>query len=259
MKTIRLYILLCIITLATPVRSQADYLGSLNRSLYLARVKLVDEFFARFNGEEFRPDINQNYANRIDGILLLLDLQKYESKNDSNFVRASEFAQRAAEDSVKLNFEDRDWYAKIQCKGKLNKADVSFAMYLTVEDRGNSMYRWAISAVDGDVFLTSRDRPHNELFIMPNDDEQFFQSVPRITTETYQFIDDYVKESYTADPLSVFLTLVRSNQLKIEKIDDVEFVFMQVPEYIFTVKYFDRDNMNAGWLINSITKCEEKK
>lgn len=94
---------------------------------------------------------------------------------------------------------------------------------------------------------------------MPNDNEQFFQSVKKTTTETYKYIDDYVKKEYKADALSTFLALVRHNQLKIEAITDVQFVFLQVPDYAFTVKYFERDNKNVGWLIDSCTKMSEQE
>jgi hypothetical protein len=238
--------------------AQSTYLGGLNRDLYLAKVKLIDEFIARFNGEEIRLDVSKEYANRKEEVLTLLNLQNYSSKNDSAFICAEIFAQAVARDSIMLNFEDRDWYAKIRCRGKLNKEEVCFTMNLSVESNDGFIYRWVISDVDGSIFYTSRDKPHTELFIMPNDNEQFFQSIPKISTETSALIDDYAKDGYKADPLSVFLTLVRSNQLIIESVDQVEFVFLQVPGYIFTVKNFNRNSLNSGWLIDSIAKCDEE-
>ena len=92
---------------------------------------------------------------------------------------------------------------------------------------------------------------------MPNDNEQFFMSLRKTTTESYKFIDDYVKHSYHADALSTFLALVRSNLLKIDAVTDVEFFFLQVPGYVFTIKYFERDNKNAGWLIDSCSKMSK--
>ena len=92
---------------------------------------------------------------------------------------------------------------------------------------------------------------------MPNDNEQFFMSVRKTTTETYKFIDDYVVKGYKADALSTFLALVRNNILKIDAVTDVEFVFMQVPGYTFSVKYFERESKNSGWLIDSFSKCDK--
>ena len=239
--------------------AQTGIFEFLNRDQYLAKVKLVDEFFARFNGDELRNDLGAEYSDRESGVLLLFDIAKFKSKTDSGFIAAKAFARHAVENNVKLNFEDENWFAKVKCHGKLAQKSVTFNMVLSVEERDSAMYRWVISDVEGDVFLTSKDKPHKELFVMPNDHEQFFMSVRRITTETYRFIDDYVKQDYKADALSTFLALVRSNQLKIEAVTDVEFVFLQVPEYVFTVKHFERETKNTGWLIDSCKKISEKE
>lgn len=239
--------------------AQTGVFSQLNRSQYLSKVKLVDEFFARFNGEEVRTDIGSEYADRASGILMLFDLSKYKSKEDSGFVAAENFSKFAAESEIKLNFEDKNWFAKIKCHGKLAQKNIVFDMFLCVEERDSAMYRWAICDVEGDMFQTSRDKSHKEFFIMPNDNEQFFQSVRKTTTETYKFIDDYAKHGYKADALSTFLALVRNKHLKIEAVTDVEFVFLQIPDYIFTVKHFERDSKNAGWLIDFCKKSSNEE
>lgn len=255
----RLLIILLICAGAKSVSAQVNLFTQLNRDQYLAKVKMIDEFFARFNGEEIRNDVGVEYSDRASGILMLFDLAKYKSKLDSGFVIAENFSKLATDKKVKLNFEDNNWYAKIKCHGKLVQRNVIFDMYLCVEERDSSMYRWAISDVEGDLFLTSKDKSHKEFFIMPNDNEQFFQSVRKTTTETFKFIDDYVKQGYKADALSTFLALVRNNMLRIEAVTDVEFVFLQVPDYIFVVKHFERDGMNAGWLIDSCRKISNEE
>ena len=116
-----------------------------------------------------------------------------------------------------------------------------------------------ICDIDGDLFKTSKDREHKELFIMPNENEQFFMSIRKLTTESYKFIDDYTKDSYKADRLSTFLALVRMNLLKIDSVTDVEFTFLQVPGYSFTIKYFNRETKNSGWLIDSFVRISQEE
>lgn len=250
-------ILLCAGTLC--VSAQTTTLATLDRDQYLARVKMIDEFMARFNCEEKRDDIPEAYSDSISNILLLFDLSKYKSKDDREFVAAKNFVSHVVASKSILKYEDTDWFAKIKCHGKLGQKKVMFNMFLCVEERDSAMYKWAISNVEGDIFSNSRNNSHKELFIMPNDNEQFFQSVKKTTTETYEYIDDYVKKGYKVDALSTFLALVRHNQLKIESITDVQFIFLQVPGYAFTVKYFERNNKNVGWLIDSYTKMSNQE
>lgn len=251
--------IICVISICVGIGNayaQTEIFDLVNKDQIQASVKLIDEFMARFNGEKTRRDIAPEASDRESNILRLFNKSKFTSLTDSNFLMAKTFAHDVVTNGTKLHFEDSCWFAKITCHGKLAKKDVSFYMTLNVEKRDSAMYRWAINDVEGAIFQTSRDKPHKELFIMPNDNEQFFMSVPKISTEAYRFIDDYVRKGYKADALSTFLALVRSNQLKIEYVSDVEFIFHQVPNYIFTVKYFEREDKNAGWLIDSFSKQE---
>ena len=238
--------------------AQTAVFQTLNRDRYMAKVKLLDEFFQRFNGDEHYGEINSECTDRKNSILMLFNLAEFKSKTDTNFIAAQEFAEKAVKSGTLLHYEDRNWYARVKCHGKLGQENINFHLYLCIEERDSAIFSWSISNVEGDIFYTSRDRPHREFSIMPNDNEQFFQSLGRITTETYKFIDDYAVKEYRASPLSVFLTMVRSNLLKIQAVTDVEFYFLQIPEYMFVVRHFERESKNSGWLIDSCKKCSEE-
>lgn len=238
---------------------QAQSFDVLNKTMYEARVKLLDEFYARFNGKEQRKDVGEKYADRKSNILMLLDFSRFKSKEDSCFIAAEAFTNKVVNNSILLNYADPYWFAKVKCHGLLAKKEVDFLLYLSVEKRGKDMYKWVISDAEGSIFSTSRNIDHKELFLRPNDHEQSFMSLARTTEETSQYIDDFVKDGYESDALSVFLTLVRCGQLQIDYTSEVEFVYLQVPEYIFSVKHFERETLNAGWLICSIEKCDDTK
>ena len=93
---------------------------------------------------------------------------------------------------------------------------------------------------------------------MPDDHETNFMSLYRMTDETADFITDFVSKDYQMESTTIFLTWIKSGSLKIEYVKDLQFVFNQVPGYEFTIKYISRENLNAGWLINSFTKITKK-
>lgn len=248
--------ILLFLSIGITSNAQKQLFDPLNMPMYHARVKLLDEFMARFNGEEKRDDLADKYSDRKSSVLLLFDLAKFKSRNDPQFILADSFACAVERSHALLNFKDTCWYAKVKCQGTLGKKNVDFFLYLKVEARGDYMYKWTIVNAEGTIFDTSQSNEHQNLFIMPNDHEHFFSSLSRITSETAVYIDDYARKC-NPDPLSVFLTLVRSGSLKIDYVEDVTFVFYQVPNYIFTVRHFERESMNVGWLIDSVESCEE--
>ena len=72
-----------------------------------------------------------------------------------------------------------------------------------------------------------------------------------------------MSKKHRIDPTTAFLTLIYNGQLNIDYVEDLEFFFYQVPDYVFSIKEFNRnDSKNDGWLINSfkrITEQEKKK
>lgn len=255
----KLFSIFVVFVVCFPTEIHAQLFDVLNKPMYEARVKLLDEFYARFNGKEQRKGVDVKYTDRKSNIMMLLDFSRFKSREDSAFIFAEAFAGDVIRDSIMVNYTDSCWFAKVKCHGVLAKKGVDFLLYLSIEKRGKDMYKWVISDVEGNIFSTSRSIDHRELFLHPNDHEQSFVSLVRTTEETSRYIDDFVKDGYECDALSIFLTLVRCGQLKIDYVSDVEFVYLQVPEYIFSVKHFERETMNAGWLISSIEKCNEAK
>ncbi len=239
--------------------AKAQLFDVLNKPMYEARVKLLDEFFARFNGKEQRKGVDVKYADRKSNILMLLDFSRFKSREDSAYIAAETFADVVVHDNIMAHYTDSCWFAKVKCHGALYKKGVDFLLYLSVESRDKDMYKWVISDVEGSLFSTSRSIDHRELFLRPNDHEQSFASLVRTTEETSRYIDDFVKDGYESDALSIFLTLVRCGQLKIDYVSDIEFIYLQVPGYMFSVKHFERETMNAGWLISSIEKCDNER
>ena len=243
------------------VCAEAQVVGRLvDDELYDTRVKLVDEFFERFNGKTYRPDIMPETEDaELRNLLVLFNASMFTSFEDSAFAEAKLFARKVLRDSIRINYRDTTWVAKATCHGRLKGKEVEFVLYLNVEHRRDRYYKWVIAKAEGDVFRLSPSMEKETIMLMPDDHETNFMSLKRITTEKDDYILNYKGRGFEVDETSVFYSLVYSGLLDIEYVRNLEFVFFQVPGYKFTVSHFERDNFNAGWLISALEKMSEEE
>jgi hypothetical protein len=253
--------LVIIIILCVSNNSHAQItLNMLNQELYHTRVKLVDEFISRFNGEELRPDLNKDLQNlNKTNLLLLFNSKLFKSKNDPLFAEAQEMVDTILANGTKIQYSDTTWVAKALCHGRFKDKDVEFVMYLTVEQREEDMYKWVIAKVEGEIFKLNPSVKSSKIMISPDAHETNFMALRRVTTEKGDYITNYGLKNLSIDQTSVFYSYVYNGWLEIEYVKDLEFMFFQVPQYQFSIKHFDRDEINAGWLISSFQKISEQE
>ena len=225
--------------------------GGEHPAIQEARVGLVDEFLKRFNGDTSHPNISpQDTSYRKSNILYLIEPPQDIENRDSIYNEVIRFVDAIIKDSVRLNYCDSTWIARAKCKGVLDSKPVSFNIYLNVEHRKEDMYKWVISKVDGDCFnVTPRDMVSN-IMLYPDDHEIKFISLGRMTNEQPFNVARFMSKGFEYDATSAFVYLVKSDKLKIEYVDELEFIFTQVPGYIFSIKYYERESSKLGWLIN---------
>ena len=96
--------------------------------------------------------------------------------------------------------------------------------------------------------------------IPPVANELNFMYLSTMTDKNHApYIANYKAKNISVCPFSVFLALVWSGNLKIVSTKRVRYHFLQVPNYVFTVSYFARENINSGWLIDCILKTTEEE
>ena len=241
------------------LESHSQHINPLDKSLYRSRVKLVDEFMDRFNGEELHPEISKEQeSSRHLNLMILFNSELFKSAEDEKFIEAEEMADSIESSGVRINYSDSTWFAKAICHGKLNKKEIDFTLYLAVERRAEDMFKWVITRAVGETFKLTPSRQSDNIMLMPDDHETNFMSLYRITTEKDDYITNYACKDFQINQTSVFYSLVYYGLLDIEYVEDLEFIFFQVPNYIFSIKNFHRDTRNAGWLISSFEKMTEE-
>lgn len=253
-KIMTLVILLCC-CIATRAQLLSD---KIDEQLYKTRVKLIDEFFDRFNGKEGRLDVKPGDSQyREKNLLLLFDGALFKNNRAQTLAGANGLIEAVIRSKTQLSYTDSTWFARAVCKGKYKNRDVSFTLYLTVESRGRDMYKWVIARAEGSIFKLTPSKTSDRIMIMPDDHETNFMSLHRITTEKDDYITNYVRKGRHVDQTSVFLSYVYSGLLNIDHVSSLEFTFLQVPGYVFTVRDIFRETFNSGWLIASFRKATD--
>lgn len=254
----RYFLCLALVSLFFVANAQKVITNDLNAELYDSRIKLVDEFFDRFNGKEGHPDISRKDKDyRKKNLMFVFNGRMFKSKEDAKFKELQNFINTVIEKNISINYSDTTWFAKAVCHGKLKGKEVDFTLYLNVEYRKEDMYKWVIAKAEGDVFKLKPSFKSEKIMLMPDDHETNFMSLHRITTEKDDLISCYMQKDYPLDATSVFLSDVYNGLLDIDYVKDLQFIFYQVPNYVFRIRFIERETNNTGWLITDFDKVSE--
>ena len=207
-----------------------------NDSLFKYRIKLVESFMEHFNSSK--------------NIVSLFDAQMLGADSKA----AEDFSNAVSTTGVKLNYADTSWVAVAPCHGKFKGKSVDFMLILNVENYGKDLFKWVIAKAQGDIFKLLPPST-DKTIITPLAHETNFMELARITPTSVLSVS---QKRYKLDETSVFFAFYNSGLLDIEYVSDLQFIFLQVPGYVFTVKEFDRESTNSGWLITSFSKMNEK-
>ena len=248
-SSLKIFIVLLSVLFGTKAYSQIVF--EPDPYLQKSRIGLVDEFMKRFNGETLHPNISKKTKDsRKKNLQLLFNLAQYKSKQDPSFIKATDMVETIIKDSVTIHFNDKEWAAIAHCSGIIDGKKTTFTVYLTVQQRKADMYKWVISKVEGKCFEISPRDTSDKIMLSPDDHETNFISLSRMTQEQPYNIKMFMSKEHEYDETSVFMYLVRTKRLKINYVENLEFMFMQIPGYAFHIQYYERESGNSGWLIS---------
>ena len=70
-------------------------------------------------------------------------------------------------------------------------------------------------------------------------------------------IQYYAPQKYHPDYLTLFFYLMKTKQLKFKEIQTVKFHFLQIDHWYFELTYYNRDDLNSGWLISNLIYADD--
>lgn len=224
----------------------------------------IEEFIERFNFKEDTKllnylKINQPYFNIERKKFLTTLFNTYDTTFNMPFVKAFVNYVNNSVNPQYLNFYDNDWYAEVSCVFKYESRIDTGKLILKNQFKIDSSSKWVIAGVSSKIleFPESKDTLR---ILSPVSHGTDFIALYDIF-EDGENIQNYIIKDFKLDTLTYLITLIYFNKIEITQLLNVKYHFLQIPKWIFTVEYFNRKDLNSGWLISDLLRMswEEKE
>jgi hypothetical protein len=262
----KLLVLICIIFPGISFSQNSIGSSTGDETVFYAQTKQVNQFFRRFNGEE-NVKGERSYDNDKDFhdpkmrrkfLNILFDNSNAAISKDmkADFINGV----LNKKSPVFLDFHGNGWFAEVSATFTYKKEKVNLIVYLKLvkEKLG---YKWVFSNVYFSQFdkwfAHAGDSTSNTLFIHPLSHEIDFMNLDKVFRDPGN-IDYYLENHYNPDQLALFTMEVKNGDLKYETVNNVKFHFFQVPGWYFEISYFNRNDVNSGWLIDNMIRVNEQ-
>lgn len=236
-----------------------------DETVFYAQTKQMNQFFLRFNAEEdakgkrFYPgDAGyRDLKNRKKYLNILFDNSSPLVNSDLKFVFVEDVMNK--KHPVYLDFQQPGWFAEVTATFMYKKEKVNIIMYLKIEKQ-NGGYKWMFSNIYfnrfENWFTHLNDTANLKYFIHPMSHELDFMNLHKIFREPEK-MDYYLERDYSPDMLALFVMELKNGNLSFVEVNSVKFHIFQVPNWYFEVSYFNRNNVNSGWLISNLLRVTE--
>lgn len=226
------------------------------------RVKLIDEFFDRFNYEvdykNEKPQHPIDKEKRKINFLTLLNLDKFMSSANKLDPLARSFVDYVIDNDEKIAYEDSTWNAEAIGSFIYEKKKYDIVLILKTEHVKNCIYRWVISDIKSSFFKQFPSKPDGSLTIPPSEHGISFISLPEMFNLNKTALACAYEKGYSRNNLVVFDFLMAIGKINMNAITKVVFHF-HLKNFDFDVERIEKEKgYNQGWLINKIIDNYEK-
>ena len=234
---------------------------------YNLNVKQFNEFVDRFN---YKTDFK---GNAIDSVFKSkISREKYlellfnkedprlkfsNDKYSDNYVKLKkEFIQEVVSNNYLIDKYSLKIIAEARSLVTYKNKSQEIRVFLNQEIVDNGV-KWVILSVKADFLNVLKQDTTLLRFIPPTSNETNFISLKRVFDDA-NFQHYYAFNGYWYDPLSAFLYALNSGEVKFQYVDEIIYHFVDVPGWEINVKEFMRNTENSGWLIDDISKMENR-
>jgi hypothetical protein len=144
------------------------------------------------------------------------------------------------------------------------------ALILRVEEDQNRAFKWTIVSADADFlgtdtlvkdslsfisdneYLKNRINDKNRYFLHPVSHALGFMNIDVIFSYMNEDIEDYVYEGKKSVQLENLIAKVKKHEIEFIQVNAISYHFLQIKGWIAIVDYFNNNDLNSGWLINTL-------
>jgi hypothetical protein len=269
-SVICLVILFCAVGVSGQYFSNADF----TEEFYVYKVKSIDEFIERFN-DDLSSALRHEYSrqnkpftpSRTKLILSLLNRENKAWATDTSLIA---FVTNIVDPAKPkhLFFNDTNWYAQTTCVFTAKGKKIKIPVVLHIKNETNKGIKWMIAGVGSSPVL--KDTANitleyatpfypNTKYISSASHAVDFVELSNVFSPTmnanYYFDEKTLNNGY----IKKFIKLILSNSIAFNYVSEIKYLFFQLPGKIMDVEYYNRANLNSGWLINNITSATESE
>lgn len=227
--------------------------------------KQVNQFLRRFNNEESPK--GEKYL-REDPMYRNLDVRRmvipmmFDKRNkllSDSAITAFTVQVTHKNEPFFLEFHSSKWCAEVDVAVRLNNKPITYTLYLILQ-KEEVGYKWVISSAyseEIDQLFQRNDSSSTTRFIHPMSHELGFMNLEKVIQDST--IAPYLSRSYQLDYLSIFLYEWYQKSIEFVSVRSTKFHFFQVPNWYFTLEYFNRNESNSGWLISSLKPIKDER
>jgi hypothetical protein len=232
--------------------------------IFIARIKQFNEFADRFNLEtDFRGNpVDSAFREKMPRermLNLLFDLKdprilKSGPDYSDDYIRTKEaFIDNVVQKNIMLYKYSPGIIVEARSRVIYKGEPQKIRLFLIRETVGNSMIKWVIYSVKGDMLSISKTDTSMVRFIPPSSNETDFINLKRALEDT-DYLQYYAVQDYEPDNLTLFFYFIRSGMMKFEYVEEVIYHIIDIPGWYLKVKDFNRTELNSGWLITDVAR-----
>jgi len=236
---------------------------------FLVRTKQFNEFVDRFN---YKTDFNgeatdsafRSKISRESIIGSLFDLKDPRFLSKERTISSAysnlknDFISEVSSKNLFIYKYSDNIIAEAKSKVLFNGSPYQLSVFLTQEIVDKSRVKWVISGVKSSVFDFLKTDTSLIRFISPSSNETDFMNLKRALQDSC-YLQYYASKDYEPDNLTLFFYMINTSALKFEYTEEVVYHIIDIPGWKITVKEFNRNEMNSGWLISDIEKNQVNK